>query len=358
MRSALPSLLCVALATVLCSALLALTQGVGLSLQAVGALFQGAVGDVGEAFAQGNAALVLRPLGESLNKATLLLLTGLSVAVAFRVGLFNIGASGQFMVGALLAALVGARLATPGVIHLTVAFAAAGLGGALWAFLPALLKAKRGVHEVISTIMMNWVAQSLIENWLVVGPLRAQASGSNSISGTAQIVDSATLPLLLGDVSRLHMGLLVALGSALVVWFFFTKTVRGFQWKVQGLSPRAALASGMPSVRLTLEGMLLSGLLAGLAGAVLVLGTEHKYPPVLSSGYGFDGIAMALVGQSHPLGVMLASFFFGAIRAGGTRLQLLGIHKSFPELIQGVALLMVAGKVVFERLLRARNESK
>jgi general nucleoside transport system permease protein len=358
MRSALASLLCVAFASLLCFALLALTQGLGLSLQAVGALFQGAVGDVGQASAQGDAALVLRPLGESLNKAALLLLTGLSVAAAFRVGLFNIGASGQFMVGALLAALVGAHLTAPGVIHLTVAFVAAGLGGALWALVPALLKTKRGVHEVISTIMMNWVAQSLIENWLVVGPLRAQASGSNSISGTAQIADSARLPLVLGEVSRLHIGLGVALASGLAVWFFFTRTVRGFQWKVQGLSPRAALAAGMPSTRLTLEGMLLSGLLAGFAGAVLVLGTEYKYPPVLSSGYGFDGIAMALVGQSHPLGVMLASLFFGAIRAGGTRLQLLGIHKSFPELIQGVALLMVAGKIVFERLLRPRNEGR
>jgi general nucleoside transport system permease protein len=357
MRNALTAAGCVALAVLLCWALLAQLFGVSVAAEAALSLLKGGFGDWPAFFESGSGASVLRPLGESANKAALLLLTGLSVAVAFRVGLFNVGANGQLMVGALCAAVVGASVTLPGLLHVPVALMLSALGGALWAIPAVLLKVKRGVHEVISTIMLNFVAQNLIENVLVVGPLRASADVNNSISGTAQILDSARLPLLAEDASRMHFGVVMATVVAVVLWIFFQKTVRGFHYRVQGLSAPAAEVAGLPKNRLTVEGMALSGALAGLAGAILVLGTELKYPAVLTAQYGFDGIAMALVGGNNPLGVAASAFFFGALRAGGTRLQLLGIHKSFPEVIQGLALLFVAAKIVVDRWLLTRRKA-
>jgi simple sugar transport system permease protein len=296
----------------------------------------------------------LRPLGEAGTKAALLTFTGLSVAGACRVGLFYIGALGQMMAGAFAAAGVGAGVVLRARLHLVGGGCAAAVAGALDALPAAVLTVKRGVHEVISTIMLNWIAVSLVENWLVVGPLRATAQGDNSISGTAQIHASAELPLLLGASSRLNFGFLLAITAAVLCFFFLSRTVRGFEWRTVGLSPDAAQAAGIPVGRRLVEAMLLAGAFAGVAGAVLVLGTEQKYPATLGAPYGFDGIAMALIGQGNPLGVLASALLFGGLRAGGTRMQLLGVHKSFPELIQGLALLLVAAKYLWDRLLARR----
>ena len=220
MRKALPSVLSVVSAIVICFIAAALTRGFGTAFDAFVAMFWGAFGDWPKFFETGNAAVVLRPLGESGTKAAILTFTGLSVTVAFRVGLFNIGAQGQLVVGALTAAVVGAKLEVPGFLHVTLCLAAAALAGALYASIPAVLKLKRGVHEVISTIMLNWVAVSLVDNWLVVGPLRAKASGDNSISGTDQILPTAELPRLLGDSSRLNLGFVLAIVAAVLTWLF------------------------------------------------------------------------------------------------------------------------------------------
>jgi general nucleoside transport system permease protein len=352
---ALPSVLSIATSLVVCFLAIAVTLGsAGDALQAYLGMLWGAFGDWPRFFDGGTAATILRPLGEAGTKAALLTFTGLSVAVAFRVGLFNIGAQGQMMAGAIAAAVVGAQVELPAPIHLALCVLAAALAGALYALPAAVLKVKRGVHEVISTIMLNWIAVSLVENWLVVGPLRATAQGDNSISGTAQIHASAALPLLLGDHSRLNLGFLFALTAAALCFVFLARTVRGYEWRTVGLSPDAAEAAGIPVGRRLMEAMLLAGALAGIAGAVLVLGTEQKYPATLGAPYGFDGIAMALIGQGNPLGVLASSLLFGGLRAGGTRMQLLGVHKSFPELIQGLALLLVAARYLWERLLARR----
>jgi general nucleoside transport system permease protein len=354
---ALPSILSIATSLVICLLAIALTLGsLGTAAQAYLEMFWGAFGDWPRFLDGAGAAALLRPLGEAGTKAALLTFTGLSVAVAFRVGLFNIGAQGQMMAGAIAAAVVGARVELPGLLHVTLCVLAAALAGALYALPAAVLKVQRGVHEVISTIMLNWIAVSLIENWLVVGPLRATAQGDNSISGTAQIHPSAALPLLLGPSSRLNLGFLLAIAAAIATFIFLTRTVRGFEWKTVGLSPDAAQAAGIPVARRLVEAMLLAGAFAGVAGAVLVLGTEQKYPATLGAPYGFDGIAMALIGQGNPLGVLASSLLFGGLRAGGTRMQLLGVHKSFPELIQGLALLLVAAKYLWEKLLTRRPE--
>ena len=351
MRRALPSILSVVTAIAICFVAAGLTRDFGTAVDAFLAMLWGGIGDWPKFLETGASATVLRPLGEAATKAAILTFTGLSVTVAFRVGLFNIGAQGQLVVGALTASVVGAKVEAPAFIHVPLCLFAAALAGALYALGPALLKLKRGVHEVISTIMLNWVAVSLVDNWLVVGPLRATTTGDNSISGTDQIQATAELPRLLGETSRLNLGIVLALIAAVLTWVFLTRFTRGFEWKAIGLSQDAARAAGINVDRGFLEAMLLAGAFAGLGGAVLILGTELKYPASLGAPWGFDGIAMALIGQGHPLGVLAVSTLFGGLRAGGTRMQLFGVHKSFPELIQGLALLLVAARLLWDKLL-------
>ena len=293
-----------------------------------------------------------RPFGETAIKAAVLMLTGLSVGVAFTVGLFNIGAEGQLIWGALAAAVAGRALVLPAPLAVPAALLCAALAGALWGLIPAWLKTARGVHEVISTILLNWIAIHLVHSWLVAGPLAIAATTNSdvSVAGTAPIRPEAELPRLLFN-SRLDLGLPIALGLALCVGLFLSRTRRGFEWRAAGSSPEAARAQGVPVARCVAEAMALSGALSGVAGALLILGTEHRYPGVFRTGYGFDGIAVSLIGGGTAAGSVLAGFFFGAIRAGATRLQLVGIHPSFAELIQGLAVLLVAAPRLFHPLL-------
>lgn len=355
-RQVLPSVLSVLLALAVCWLLIAITRDADTATRAYVQMLWGGVGNWPAFLDGGSATSVTRPLGEAAMKAALLTLTGLSVAVAFKVGLFNIGAQGQMIWGALAAALVGAHVSLPGLLHVPLALIAAAVAGAAWASIAGVLKLKRGVHEVISTIMLNWVAVSLVDNWLVIGPLRAVAEGASSITGTAEILPSAQLPRLLGDSSRLNLGFPLALAAALGVWVWLTRTRSGYETRAVGLTPEAARAAGIPTLWRAGGAMALAGALAGLAGAVLVLGTEGRYPGSLGAPYGFDGIAIALIGNNHPLGAALSAIVFGILRAGGTRMQLLGVHKSFPELIQGFALLFVAGRMVWLALLARRQK--
>ncbi|MBS2022365.1 MAG: ABC transporter permease [Deltaproteobacteria bacterium] len=289
----------------------------------------------------------LSPLGETSIKTAVLTLTGLSVAIAFCVGLFNIGAEGQLIWGALAAAVCGRALDAPAFIAIPAALLCAGLAGGLWALLPALLKTYRGVHEVISTILLNWVAIHLVHGWLVTGPLAAHSSGSDiSVAGTEPIRVAAQLPRLFMQ-GRTDLGIVISLALAACVWVVPARPRRGFEWRAVGAGPDAAYTAGISNTRSICEAMLLAGALAGIAGGLLILGTEHRYPGVFRTGYGFDGIAVALVGGGTAPGAVLAGLFFGALRAGATRLQLVGIHPSFAELIQGLAVLFVAAPRIF-----------
>ena len=290
-------------------------------------------------------------LGESAVKGSVLVLTGLSVAIPFTVGVFNIGAEGQLIWGALAAAVAGSALDLPAPLLVPVCLASAALAGGIWGALPGILKALRGVHEVISTILLNWVAIHLVHGWLVVGPLSARTSGSAiSMVGTAPIQPAAHLYRFF-EGSRLDIGLPVSLAAAFAVWFFLTRTRRGFEWRATGAGAEAARASGISTRGCVVEAMAAGGALAGLGGALLILGTEHRYPGVFRTGYGFDGIAVALLGGATAPRAALAGLFFGALRAGSTALQLVGIHPSFAELIQGIAVLLVAAPRFFSPLL-------
>jgi simple sugar transport system permease protein len=290
-------------------------------------------------------------LGETGIKAAVLTCTGLSVGIAFVVGLFNIGAEGQFIAGALAAAVAGHALRLPAPLHVPISLLCAAAAGAAPALVAAWLKVRRGVHEVISTIMLNWVVIYLVHDWLVVGPFKAPSSSAEvSASGTAQIQATAELPRLF-EGSRLDVGLPIAVTFAVLAWLLLSRTVVGYELRAVGANAEAARVAGIPVARRMYLAMALSGALAGMGGAFLILGTEHRYPGVFRTGYGFDGIAVALVGGGHPLGVLAAAGVFGGLRAGATRLQLVGIHPSFTELIQGLAVLFVATRGLFAGLL-------
>ena len=290
-------------------------------------------------------------LGETGIKTAVLTCTGLSVGLAYTVGLFNIGAEGQFIAGALGAAVVGLVPGLPAVVHVPLALAGAAVAGAAPALLAAWLKARRGVHEVISTILLNWAVIYLVQDWLVVGPLATpSASADISAAGTPEIWPSAFMPRLVAG-SRLDLGLLVALLLALGAWVLLARTVLGYELRAVGANPRAAAYAAIPVARRLYLAMGLAGAAAGIGGALLILGTEHRFPGVFRTGYGFDGIAVALVGGGHPLGVVAAAAFFGALRAGATRLQLVGIHTTFAELIQGTVVLFIAGREALRALL-------
>ncbi|MDH7485646.1 MAG: ABC transporter permease [Anaerolineae bacterium] len=328
---------------------------------AYGALFQGSFGNPQELYQAvkvyvatketGPLWQALWPITESLVAATPYILAGLAVALGFRCGLFNIGVEGQFFMGALASAYIGYRLTTlPTLVHLPLAVLAGALGGALWAAIPGYLKARTGAHEVVNTIMMNWIAFRL-SDWLLNGPMKAP--GYRPI--TPQIEPTAELPRFFPAPLRLNVGFLLALATAAVVYWFLFKTTTGFEIRTVGANPRAARYAGMNITRNFVLAMVLSGALAGLAAATQVLGVDHWVGQGFSAGYGFDAIALALLGKSHPLGVVLASLLFGFLRGGATRMQsLAGIPIDIISIIQALVIVFIAAPDIIRWLYRLR----
>ncbi len=258
-------------------------------------------------------------MGETIRTMTPLILSGLAVAFAFRTGLFNIGVEGQVIVGWLASVYVGIALELPKLIHLPVAILAGALAGALWGFIPGILKARFQVHEVIVTIMMNYIAlytaNYLIRAFLLVPGERTEAI-SPSASLASPFLESIT------DYSRLHYGFIVALIGCIVMWFILWKTSKGFELRAVGFNQHASQYSGMNVKKNIVLAMLISGGFAGVAGAMEGLGT-YGYMSILSgfTGVGFDGIAVALLGANTGVGVLLASFLFGGLQIGALNMQ-------------------------------------
>ncbi|MGD8822735.1 MAG: ABC transporter permease, partial [Anaerolineales bacterium] len=268
------------------------------------ALFSGSLGspsDIIAAIRGGDAEQIRRafnPFLESLTASTPFIFASLAVALGFRSGLFNIGAEGQLFMGAIFSVFAGyAITGLPAIIHIPLALLAGALGGAIWGFIPGWLKARTGGHEVINTIMMNYIAFRL-SDWLLNGPMQRPES-FNPISPTIQ--DSAMLPKFFGPPIRFHLGFFISLGVAWLVWWLLFRTRWGFDLRSVGSNPHAARYAGMSIVGTTVAAMSISGALAGLAGTNEVLGLNHNLAMAFSSGYGFDSIALALLGKSHPL---------------------------------------------------------
>lgn len=328
---------------------------------AYGALFVGAFGSptsmaaaIRGYFSTGDTALLLKafyPITESLVTATPYIFAGLAVAIGFKAGLFNIGAEGQFYMGALGAAYAGYSIVgLPWFIHLPLALLAGAAAGAVWGAIPGFLKAKFGAHEVVNTIMMNWIAFRL-SDWLLTGPM--QASGFRPV--TPNIEATAQLPRLFAAPLRFNWGFFLALAVAALVYWFLFKTTRGFEIRAVGANPSAAKYAGMNIVTNIVLVMTISGALAGLSGTSQVLGVDYWVGQGFSAGYGFDSIAIALLGKSHPAGVVLAALLFGFLRGGATRMQsMAGIPIDIISIIQGLVIVFVAAPDIIRWLYRIR----
>jgi general nucleoside transport system permease protein len=340
----------------------AFDAGWGAVGTAYGAMLNGSLGSLSQisaALASGDPAQMrtaFYPMLESLVAATPYIFAGLAVAVGFRCGLFNIGVEGQLFMGAIFSVWVGYTFkGLPAIIHLPLALLAGALGGALWALPPAILKAKVGAHEVINTIMMNYIAFRL-SDWLLNGPMM-RPGNSNPIS--LNIQPSAELPRLFAEPIRLHLGFFIALGVAVFVWWFLFRTTLGFELRTVGTNPNAARYSGMSITRNYLIAFALSGALAGLAGANEVLGVNHNLAMAFSAGYGFDSIALALLGKSHPLGVVLSALLFGTLRSGGTRMQNIAkIPVDIIGVIQALVIAFIAAPAIIRAIYRIGSARK
>ena len=302
-----------------------------------------------------------RPISGTIRKMTPLIFTGLSVAVAFKAGLFNIGASGQFLMGTIASVAVGTNFeGLSPFIHIPLALLAGIAGGMIWGAIPGILKVTTGAHEVIITIMLNYIAANFAGWTVYAGGSQGQTPGplwdptAGPVSETADVLASAQLPLIAGPVGyHLHYGIILALLVAVLIWWLIYKTIIGFEIRTVGLNTKAARYAGMRVPQRVVLAMVLAGGLAGLAGAVETLGHIHKYAPEFSGAVGFDGITVALLGQTHPFGVVLAAFLMGALDAGAARMQFdSGVAADIIQIIQALVLVFVAAPVIIRSLFR------
>jgi len=322
---------------------------------AYGALLRGALlepASVSAAVDGGSIANVFGPISETLVAATPLILAGLSVTIAFRAGLFNIGGQGQAMLGAAAGAFVGFHWQLPAALHLTAALLAGVSAGAAWGLIPGFLKARTGAHEVITTIMLNYVAVGLVL-YLLSKPIFLREGRTDPLS--PEVAGSARLPQLAGETLRLHLGILVALAVAAAVLWLLRRTTIGFSLRIVSLNEDAARTAGVSVSRAWVLGMVLAGALAGLAGAVEILGTDYALVPSSAASLGFLGISVALLGRATVGGTVLASLLYGAFEAGGVRMQAATATPfDIVTVIQALTVLFVAAPQLVRAVFRLR----
>jgi len=338
-------------------------SGLDVVLAAYRGLFNGALGS-------------RQAIANTLVEATPYIFAGLAVALAFKCGLFNIGAEGQLYAGALGAVTVGFALTgLPAIIHLPLALLAGMFTGGLWGAIPGYLRARTGAHEVITTIMLNYIA-SLMTSYLINGPLRdprASAPRTPFIQGSAQLprfigpLEDAALtggqsyqPLIVSSNPawnlRLHTGFLLALVAVFAVWWLLRRTTTGFEIRTVGANPEAARYAGMSITKNFVLAMALAGALAGLAGTGQALGLERNVKSLFSTGYGFDSIAIALLARSNPLAVIPAAIFWGALNAGRGVMQAeAGISSDLIRIVQALVILFIAADQIVRRVFRLRQ---
>ncbi|HSO27353.1 MAG TPA: ABC transporter permease [Anaerolineales bacterium] len=286
----------------------------------------------------------------TLEKATPLVFGGLAVAFAFKAGLFNIGAQGQLLIGALTSAVLGfAITGLPAVVHIPLALFGGALAGALFGAIPGALKAYTGAHEVITTIMLNYVAIN-ITDYLADGPFKDTSPG-NIVARTPAIADSARIP----NLGAIPVGFIIAIFAALFVWWLLFRTTIGFEIRTVGLNPDAARYAGIKVAFTITLTMALSGLLAGMGGAIETQGVVGRYQPGFNVGLGAEGITIALLGRTHPFGVIPAALLVGAMKAGSAQMQFTaGVAKEITDVIQALILFFVAADMIVRWLIRSR----
>jgi simple sugar transport system permease protein len=315
---------------------------------AYSALFQGAIYN----FQRPGFANGIRPLTETLTFATPLIVAGLGVAVGFRAGMFNIGGRGQMLAAAGAAGYVGFAWDLPFGIHLIVAIIAGMLAGAIWGGLVGLLKARTGAHEVIVTIMLNYVGFYLI-SVLLRTPGALQAPGSTNPKSAAML-DTAIFPALFGSDYNLHLGFIFAIIATAWVWYLMNRSNLGFEFRAVGENPNAARVSGINVKGVYIWAMVISGALVGFAGVAQVLGTVTTgFTAGIDAGIGFDAITVALLGRSRPIGVFVAGILFGALKAGGYTMQAAqGVPIDIVLVVQSLIVLFIAAPPLVRAIFR------
>jgi ABC-type uncharacterized transport system permease subunit len=328
---------------------------------AYSAMFIGAFGDPVEIFKQfgiwiktGESKKLLsaiRPFSDSLLLSVPYILAGLGVAIGFQCNLFNIGAEGQLYIGGLATAYVGyAVQGLPWYIHAPLAILAGAVAAGIWGFIPGILKARFGAHEVINTIMMNYIAYRLMD-FLLNGPMK-----SGGTPATPQVLPTAILATIFPSPVRIHWGFFIAVGLAFVVYWLLWKTPFGMELRMVGINAKAARYAGISVKKTMVLAMVISAVLCGLAGSIHLLGVDHRMMPSFSPGYGFDAIALALLGNSHPLGVVLASLLFAFLRGGAPRMQVVaGTPVEIIRIIQGMVIVFVAAPGIIRGLYHLRS---
>ncbi len=316
----------------------------------------------GEAYAKLFTGVFSKPkfLTYSVVYAAPLIFTGLSVAFSFRTGVFNIGAEGQYVIGSLAAAVVGILCPLPAGLHAVVCLLAAAVAGAVWGAVVGLLKVKRGINEVLSYIMLNWIAfylSNLVVNLETIHTDQG-AEASKNILETASIKMPAAVAALTG-CSDVHWGIVLAILAALILWFVMTKTTFGYQLRAVGFSRTAAEYAGISSNKIFLASMSISGLLSGLGGAVQLLGMSQRIPQFASQeSYGFQGITVALIGSTNPIGCIFSGWFYGAMKYGGNKLTVIHVPNEVVNIIMGTIIIFIAIAPVFKELLMKMTSKK
>jgi general nucleoside transport system permease protein len=298
----------------------------------------------------------LKSVANTLEEATPLIFTGLCVAVGMQCGLFNIGGEGQLVLGAFAAAWVGVKvIGLNPVGHVMLCILAAGLAGAVWALVAGVLKARFGSHEVINTIMLNYIA-FILTNYLVNVPYFKKPG---QIPQTEDVLASALLPRMtfIYKYTRLNLGFILAILLVVLVYLLLARTRFGYEIKAVGLNPVASRASGISVVRNVIIAMAVSGFVAGLAGAERVLGVHKHFVSPFPFGYGFAGIAVALLGRNSPLGVLIAALFFGALASGGAQVDMeTTVPRELVTVIQAIVIIFVACEYLVRRMgLRSKG---
>jgi ABC-type uncharacterized transport system permease subunit len=341
----------------------AIKIGLGNLATAYKALYEGALGNprtiidaIGQTLGgeEGLKPLLraVRGPSDSLVQSVPYIFAGLAVALGFRAGLFNIGAEGQIGIGWLVAVVVGYSFAgLPAFVHLPLAILAGAVAAGLWAAIAGFLKARTGAHEVITTIMLNYVAFRLSE-WLLCGPLEF----TQGTCRTQEIAPSAYLPWFLERPVTVHWGFVLALVAAVIVGWFLFRTTWGFELRTVGANPNAARYGGMSVAKTFVLAMFLSGCLAGMAGVAQGLGITRNIALGFQAGYGFDSIALALLGKSHPVGVTGASLLFGMLRAGAARMQsVAGVPTEIVQIVQALVIIFIAAPAIIRAIYRLRK---
>lgn len=343
----------------------ALRSGFGNVARAYGALYEGAFGNplgilkaIGRSLGGEGLEPILRAVrgpSDSMVQSVPYIFAGLAVALGFRAGLFNIGAEGQIGVGWIAAVIVGfAFRGLPMIIHLPLAIIVGAIAGGLWSSIAGFLRARTGAHEVITTIMLNYISFRLSE-WLLCGPLEAVQGTCR----TQEIAPSAYLPRFLEHPVTVHWGFVLALVAAAVTAWFLFKTTWGYELRTVGANPHAARYGGMSVPKTYVLAMFLSGCLAGLAGVGQGLGISHNVALGFRAGYGFDAIALALLGKSHPAGVLAAAIIFGVLRAGAARMQsVAGIPTEIVQIVQALVIVFIAAPAIIRAIYRFRERRR